>query len=435
MGLRGFAQQLINAFDTETGAASSCYPLSEYFSRTLEGPLRNPNRYGNPALDITPLGLSVCLPPGNNPDDHRQHLDQLLTEMQLQAETFNRRPIAYMLWRNVVGQLNAAEITELMYLASRYFRLNHNQQREYGAELAIEHMTPETLALLKGLGFNKLQCRFNLTQADGRQLLQQSDSAELKGIPALLKDYGFNLLTAKMHYGHRNQDFHQLRKLLDAMLSLHPARIQLVNLEDLTPRPPFTPLATARQASNQFLMLYKAIRNAGFRVIGNDCFMRPGDHLASAQNQGRLRRTLLGYNACNVGDILGLGPDAGSQLGANYSQNHGIDQYWPSLQNRASAQALAFPLNERQLHLRRVLDQLLCYHSLDVDYLENRYHFDFETTFGGSLPELLPQTEEAWVGWQGRTLQLTAEGIVNLRTICQRLIDQGHCSTNTTLKE
>jgi len=429
LGLRGFAQQCLNSFDTETGAASSCYPSNEHFSLVRDTPRSAQNRYSDPALDITPLGLLVCLPPGGGTDSHRQYLDQLLTELQLQAKAYHRRPIAYMLWRNIVGQLNAAEITELMYLASRHLRLNHNQQREYGAELGIEHITPETLALLKGLGFNKLQCRFNLTPTESRQLLQRSENGELAGIATLLEDYGFNLLTAQVHFGHRSQDFHQLRKLLDAVLSLRPARIRLVSLDDLMPRPQPPSLATERQSSNQFLMLYKAIRNAGFRVIGNDCFMRPGDQLAIAQNQGRLRRTLLGYNACNVGDILGLGPDACSQLGSNYYKNHDPSQYWPGLQKQGSGRALECSLNEVQLHLRRVLDQLLCYHNLDMGYLENRYHFDFDATFGGSLPQLLPQTEEAWVGWQGHTLQLTKEGIIHLRAICQRLINRATLKT------
>ncbi len=409
----------------ELGAASRCHPPKKGFAPNFSGEDYSLYIRNNP-LDITPLGLYINFPTLVNTESAQKRLllDTVINELHIQASTFSRRPIALIQWRNLVNQLSAAEITELMYVISRRFRLNHNPQREYCAEVQLPQVNDETLALLKGLGINQLLCCFNQYPDDTRQLSQEK-AQYLQDKLKLLRDYDFNELTLQIVYGHASQDLHLLRQLLDQLITLRPARIQLDYLGDLIEErlSPTLPIAQGNLSRNQFMLIYNALRNAGYRVAGNDCFMLPRDRLAQAQIRQRLRRTCIGYNAANVSDLLGFGPTAFTQIGSLYTQNlHNTDNYRAAVEQRMPPVASGLELDSRGKHLRLVLDQLLCYHSLDINYLEGRYNFNFEAQFGNILAALCEGSAPPLMTSHNQRLNLTADGIVQLRAICQGLL-------------
>jgi oxygen-independent coproporphyrinogen-3 oxidase len=60
---------------------------------------------------------------------------------------------------------------------------------------------------------------------------------------------------------------------------------------------------------------------AGFEPIGIDHFARPGDELALAKDEKRLRRNFQGYTADSCATLIGLGASSISRLPDGYVQN------------------------------------------------------------------------------------------------------------------
>lgn len=63
------------------------------------------------------------------------------------------------------------------------------------------------------------------------------------------------------------------------------------------------------------------IRDAGYAAIGIDHFAKPGDTLAKAAREGRLRRNFQGYTDDASETLIGLGPSSISQYRQGYAQN------------------------------------------------------------------------------------------------------------------
>jgi oxygen-independent coproporphyrinogen III oxidase len=64
-----------------------------------------------------------------------------------------------------------------------------------------------------------------------------------------------------------------------------------------------------------------ALKKAGYLQIGLDHFALPGDAMASAQREGRLRRNFQGYTTDKSNVLLGFGASAIGQLPRGYVQN------------------------------------------------------------------------------------------------------------------
>ncbi|GLS32273.1 oxygen-independent coproporphyrinogen-3 oxidase [Mesorhizobium albiziae] len=63
------------------------------------------------------------------------------------------------------------------------------------------------------------------------------------------------------------------------------------------------------------------IERSGYQEVGLDHFARPGDTLAVAARNGRLRRNFQGYTDDRCATLIGLGPSSISRLHQGYAQN------------------------------------------------------------------------------------------------------------------
>jgi len=406
-------------------AASASYPHPLQLPLS-EAPATLPERPEG-TLSIAPLSLCLNIPAAsaNASGYHRELVDALITEIALRSPGLQRRPVTQLLWRNPFAHLSPAEVTEIMHHLANCFRLgsSHNSPTEHCAELHLKSVTEEHAALLKGLGFKQLL----LQVESGTQLLLSGSTTAQQQVQRL-RDYGFQNIGIKIAYGFDYQTLHQLRGLLDLVFSLQPDRVLLTEVADVCLWDDRCD-ALGRLASNpqsHFAMLYTALRNTGYRVLGNDCFVSPKDPLAKAQNEHRLRRTLGGYNATNAVDMLGLGPGACSQMGDSYYRNAiNPSHYTQALQQLRPAFTHGLVLDQAGHLMRIAIDQLLCYHRLDTAYLQARYDIDLlplvdkalATDKLKNLPPLLHKRSDR--------IDLTADGILHLLDICDALLEQG----------
>ncbi|MBB6521409.1 hypothetical protein [Pseudoteredinibacter isoporae] len=389
-------------------SASYNYPHRCAFKAVDDGDTQTVNQ----RLSISPLAIWLNLPARRfDTALGRDFLDSLIAEITLRKEAFGRRPVTQLLLRHPFLHYQGADITELMHLLASNFRLNHrdNSPIEYCAELLLEEAEGANLALLKGLGFNEFLLSLPASPSRG-------DYEKLHAIWQHAREFAADSLGVRLPYGYPEQDLHSMRALLDQILSLKPDRILLTpaseldrwNLQDHIHE-------HGSNSASQFALIYNALRHAGYRVLGNDCFVIGRDSLAIAQNQNRLRRTAIAYNSVNAADLLGLGPAASSQLGSRYESNlEAIQPYIENLQLHKLAIDKVLQLGTKAKACRVVADQLLCYHRLDIHYIENRYELALASLAENISWEFNAEANMELMRIHNGLLQLSDDGIMRL---------------------
>jgi hypothetical protein len=297
-----------------------------------------------------------------------------------------------------------------VYHLSRHFRLAHQGVHHFCAQISSSQASPGMLALLKGLGFNQLR-------------LDADQPMSATGLAALLQqahDYHFGDVVLAVS----DPDYPGVDSL-EALARRGDKRPHLQHVQ--LDFPPLSWSEKPQQAGDReplFQHLFNYFREEGYRVLGNDCFVAPDHPLARGQRDHSLRRTPLGYNADGIDDICGLGPGALTRENHHYYRNlPSVQGYLQRVMLQQSPIAHAHTVSYRQRLMDIVIDQLLCFHLLDLDYLRSRYQIDTRTlleTLNTGVSTHKPASP--WLHCSHNHLSLSPEGILNLHHLC-RLID------------
>lgn len=375
-------------------------------------------------LSISPLALHLNLPASikDQPADIcRQVLEAMIRECSTYADSLGRRPISQILLRHPFMSFNGADIIELIHSVSTQFNLNHRGQAdiEYCAELMFEDVNTDNIALLKGLGFNELLLclPYERPNRDTANTLRKHWDQALQ--------FDFNNTSIRLPYGFADIDLHSLRAQLDWVLERKPQRIWLNEAADLNLWENSSEIEArydknGATAAAQFTLIHNALRHAGYRVLGNDCFVLAKDPLAKAQNLNQLRRTSIGYNSINASDCLGVGPGAISNLGRHHHRNiSNINQYIAFDSYPMSSQ---LQLSKEGKLARIIADQLLCYHRLDIPYIDNRHDAKLHTFIEQTAEALNQQAGMELIRIHNQLLQLSDEGVLRLLFIIDNFL-------------
>ncbi|MGH1373929.1 MAG: hypothetical protein ACRBBW_17955 [Cellvibrionaceae bacterium] len=349
----------------------------------------------------TPLGLSLYTPEAlihqltAGPFSSRHLIDGLLAELTTRAKDTGQRKTPWLYWKISHQLLDSAEVMELMYFIGKQFQLGDSNSSHYSVCFTPEQLDPQRAALFKGLGYNCLELELAASIAASEP--QLTEQLTLAG--SLCQDYHYP------HFALRMNEYNP--SLTTAVNRLQQAQRRL---------PDSIHIASCQFPSPlDFQGMFYGLRDLGYRVLGNDCFVRPGTALANAQINNHLKLSSEGYNCQNVVDIVGLGPGNRSTLNHTHYQN-------PSL----LPQYLANPLGERFMtpspatRLKLVIDNLLCYHQLDFKYFEDRYDLPLEQIITRAWG---PLANSPYAHLNKKQLRLTAKGVLELTSLCQSLID------------
>ncbi len=349
----------------------------------------------------TPLGLSLYTPPSLiaqlnlGPFSARHVIDGLLAEITTRANDTGRRKAPWLNWKAPHNLFDSADVMELMYFIGKQFQLGDSNTCHYSVCFTAEELETQRTALFKGLGYNCLE--FELTTDLNEAPHHLHEQLTMAG--ALCQDYQFP------HFAVRMSDYNNT--LTNALNELQKVQNRL---------PDSINIAKCQFNSPQdFQTLFFGLKNLGYRILGNDCFVRPGTALANAQINHHLKLSSQGYNCQNVVDIVGLGPGNHSTL------NHTRYQNPEELQSY-----LAHPQGDRFMtptpvnRIKLVIDNLLCYHQLDLKYFEDRYDLKLEEAISSAWG---PLEKNAYAQLNKTQLRLTAKGVLELTSLCQSLIN------------
>jgi oxygen-independent coproporphyrinogen III oxidase len=358
----------------------------------------------------------------------RKYLQYLKREISMQAKLVGgSRPITQMHWGGgTPAYLDHAEMTELMYMLASHFHLINRGQPEYTIEIDPRIAQPDTIALLKGLGFN----RISLDIQDFDPLVQKTihraqQFNEIKTLVECIRRYDFRSLSFDLIHGLPHQDRHSIEETLRKVVSLQPDRIAWYSYAHLPGRfsgqHAINTLDLPR--SREKLLLHQIIshrlQEAGYLHIGLDYYVLPQDPLAIAQEEGRLQRSLQGYSLHLADDILGLGVSATSQIGDFYAQNAlDLESYYAALKRGETPIVRGCKVSREDKLRRHIIMSLICELRLDSSECGRRFGLDFALVFEKELRALRSMETDGLLHLNEDHIRITARGRAFLSNIC-----------------
>ena len=358
----------------------------------------------------------------------REYIDHLNKEIEMQAElTGKLRPVSQLHFGGGTPTfLNDAELTEVMHHLGQYFKLIDSPDREYSIEIDPRTVTKDRLALLKGLGFNRLSFGVQDFDPDVQQAIHRLQSFNmLKSLTDAARLYQFKSVSYDLIYGLPKQTLQSLTNTLEQVLELSPDRIAFYNYAHLPER--FSSqraidrhtLPSAAERLEMLALISDILTTAGYIYIGMDHFVKPNDELALAQQEGRLQRNFQGYSTCLAPDLIGLGVSSISSLSHSYAQNEkDLDNYYRQIDNNKLAICRGLKLSTDDEIRRHVISELICNLTLDISSVEKQFSISFQEYFQQALETLKIHQSDGLIVVDDDKIRVTLEGQSMLRNIC-----------------
>jgi oxygen-independent coproporphyrinogen-3 oxidase len=319
--------------------------------------------------------------------------------------------------------LSDAELARVMAALQRAFRMAP------GAEISIEvdprTVTPDRLAHLAHLGFNRLSFGVQDFDAAVQQAVHRVQSREMVAdLMASARALGFESTNVDLIYGLPKQTPESLRRTVEQVAELRPERIALYSYAHLPQR--FKPQrridSTALPpAADKVTMLSNAIAGFvghGYQYIGMDHFALPSDSLAAAKRQGRLHRNFQGYSTQPDCDLIALGVSSIGRVGATYSQNaKTLPEYYDAVNQGQFPVVRGLALTREDLLRRAVIMAIMCQGRLEFESIELAHLIDVRQHFAAELEQLRALQESGLVEIEPAAIQVTALGWYFIRSV------------------
>jgi oxygen-independent coproporphyrinogen III oxidase len=233
---------------------------------------------------------------------------------------------------------------------------------------------------------------------------------------ARLRAAGIAAINIDLMYGLPHQDPETVVRSVRGVLHLHPSRIALFGYAHVPWMKAHQrlidesalPDGACREA--QALAATRALLDAGYVAIGLDHFALPGDPLAVAQREGRLRRNFQGYTIDAADALIGLGASAIGALPQGYVQNHVPLHAWrDAVRAGGLATARGIVLTDDDRLRRDVIERLMCDLAVNLDVVAARHG---GADFGRELEALGDHVRAGLVELDGGRLRVTARHLV-----------------------
>jgi oxygen-independent coproporphyrinogen-3 oxidase len=423
------------------GPRYTSYPTADRFVEAFDAAayrhwLQNRNIGGF----ARPLGLYVHLPfcgticyyCGCNKivtKDHgrsAKYLKYLQREIRLLAGSLGEdRAVGQMHWGGGTPTFLAdAELAELTRMQRSAF--DFAERGEYAIEVDPRTVTPERVALLAQLGFNRISVGVQDFDREVQRAIHRVQGFdETHAVIRAAREHGFRSVNVDLIYGLPKQTLKGFSRTLDQVIRCDPDRIALYSYAHLpTLFKPQRRIAEADMPApeTKLELLTSAIGrldSAGYTYIGMDHFAKPEDDLAVAQRQGRLTRNFQGYSSTGDCDILGVGVSAISTVGPVYAQNvKTLDEYYGRLDSGLLPVLRGLELNADDIVRRAVIQALACHFEVSKEAISISHLIDFDGHFAAELVQLEEMEKESLVTLDDEWITVTPQGRLLVRAVC-----------------
>jgi len=355
-----------------------------------------------------------------------RYLDYLAREIELQGALFSDDPrVGEMHWGG--GTPTYYDVAALQALWNTLAaRFQFAADGEYSIEVDPRSVETDSIAALRAIGFNRVSFGVQDFDPDVQRAVnrRQSEERTLEVIEAARRA-GFSSINVDLMYGLPRQTLASFKRTLERVIAIRPDRIALYNYAHLPhlfkPQRGIaaTDLPTPEAKLELFALAVELLGAAGYEYIGMDHFALPGDALAVAQRQGRLRRGFQGYTASADRDLVGLGLSAISSVGASYSQNcRALDDYYLRLDRGELPVMRGLELKPDDLLRRAVIQDLMCHFTVSKKAISVTYLIDFDGYFAPELEQLRELEKFGLVTLEPGWVSVTSTGRFLVRRIC-----------------
>src|SRR5277367_705963 len=294
------------------------------------------------------------------------YLDILKREVEHVSRNVSKdRPVVQFHWGGgTPTYLTPPQIEDLFTFTREHFTFAPDA--EIGIEVDPRVTSRAHLETLRKLGFNRLSMGIQDFDPLVQKTINRVQPYELTGdLIQSARDLGFESVNVDLIYGLPYQTAGTFAHTVDQILELTPDRIALFS---------YAHVPWLKKQQNSFeghlpegMQKFEIFRTgllkfleAGYLYIGMDHFAKPGDELATAQQNRTLHRNFQGYTTKAGADLYGMG----------------------------IATMRGYHLSEDDRLRRSVISRLLCHTIVLKDEISNEFNIDFDNYFAEELRRL-----------------------------------------------
>lgn len=355
------------------------------------------------------------------------YLDYLEKEMKQMSEVLNPRRKAVQLHfgGGTPTFLSPDQIRKLGALIRSHFDFAENI--EAGVEIDPRRLSPEHLAALREIGFNRASLGvqdFDARVQHAIHRIQPFDQTKM--VVEWIRSSGFHSLNIDLMYGLPLQTAETFERTLDQALTLAPDRFAVFNYAHVPwLKPSQKTFEGALPSPDTRLQLLKLaiekLTSAGYIYIGMDHFARPDDELAVAQRNKTLYRNFQGYSTHAGADIYAFGMSSISQTPNVYWQNQkNLDAYYAALDAGKAPVARGYLTSEDDRLRRETIMRLMCDLSLTYAEMSPKLGIDFAKYFATELASLAELEADGLIHKNPAGIMVTDVGRLFIRNIAMR---------------
>lgn len=338
----------------------------------------------------------ACRTQGTQSDDPvRSYAETLLSEVTLVASRLGPGvTLSRLHWGGGTPTLLSAAMTRQLATAMlEAFPLAPGA--EFSVEIDPNEIDDERLDALAAAGMN----RASIGVQDFDPLIQKTigraqSYAQTARAADMIRDRGIRSLNSDILYGLPHQTPDRIEDSVRKLIALSPDRIALygyAHVPWMARRQQMIP-SDALPTPEERLTLFGRARDLlvadGYCEIGIDHFARPGDGLAVAADQGRLRRNFQGYTDDVAAALVGIGASAISRFPQGYVQNApGTADHVRAIRNGRLSAVRGHVFRGDDLLRARMIEALMCDFRVDAGEMRERFGAtteELEALFGAA---------------------------------------------------
>ncbi len=347
-----------------------------------------------PRTSIAPAGIYIHFPS----ETVTGYLGQLAEEIALKADfLYTGRPVSHLLLGGTpMRQLSAEQLTELVFRLCCRYRVLGKDRAERAIALTLKQSHTYNLALMRGLGFNRLDLRVDAGTGAGAPVNALQSALEVAG------DYFPDQLRGTLAISSRT-GLRELESLADLFTRADTLALQFSFTGT-------TVSAGQKVAARNTLLtrIHAMLAERGYEMLGDKYFVRADAPCLTWRTTGKLRYGPWGFYNAAVSDWLGLGIGADSLVAGNlYCNTRDAETF------RTRVDARRVPI----MHHRDHLTDLRAYDFIQQLYCRHRFHRSLLREWPDELEHWL---QRGWLAEAGEELRLTHSGVLRVPLLCRR---------------
>lgn len=359
----------------------------------------------------------------NRPGTLDDYADALIREIEEVARLAPALVVEGIQWGGgTPGQLGAARLRAVSRRIDELF--DRRADAEISLEIDPRHCDLELAAAVAAMRATRVSLGVqDFDEAVQAAINRQQSLEDTAGAIERLRAVGVSRFNIDLVYGLPRQTPDSLSRTLDAALGLAPDRFAVFGYAHVPWMKPHQKLideATLpdNEVRARMATLVRArLVVAGYRDIGLDHYVRPGDRLEQAWRAGTLHRNFQGYVADRTGMVVGVGASAISSLPKGFAQNVADPARYIAAAGDgglATARGIALTADD---HLRAaIIDRVMCQGAVDIGMLCRAHRVDPEAFM--ATVELGSLVRDGLVRLDGRCLVVTQAGRPFVRFVC-----------------